>query len=302
MQYAAKLTNPDGEPTAHITIAFANAVKRKLLGCDDIWCWDSRDPRDKNDSKQKTLDDRAEIRRTNLDEIKRLTEELDKFRNLGKKISKQEMAKIDPTYETSLKNKEDQLAILKARNPEAQHFSNMIRDVQFLLTKLGIRMAIAPVGCDAEKLAAQLCREDMADGVLTTDTDSLAYGAPKQVKKIQGKPGKYDVYTLESCLKQHDITYKQFVEVATVLGCDFCTKTPGVGSATVIQKVKSGKIVFTDEQIEAQKRLMDHTAVKYEYFEPKCTNESLNELANWLVKKQGFNSERVAKTLKPFYV
>lgn len=302
MQHAAKLVNPAGESTLYLTVALANAVKRKALGCDDIWCWDSRDPRKADDPKQKTLADRAAIRRTNQEEMKRLSEKIEKHKILAKKVSREQLLKIDPTFDITLKADEDQLETLKSRNPESQHFSSMVRNVQFLLTKLGIRMAIAPIGCDAEKLGAQLCREGVCDGVLTTDTDALAYGAQKQIKKIAGKTGKYDLYVLADCLKQHDITYQQLVEISTVLGCDFCEKTSGIGPGTVVKKIKSHSVEYTAEQKAAQANFMDHRSVVYEYIEPTCTNESLDELKAWLIKIQGFRADRVEKTLNPFYV
>lgn len=306
MQHAAKLTNPAGEPTTHLTIALSNVVKRKMLGGDDVWCWDSRDPRKAEDTKQAVLADRALIRKTNQDEIKKLEQDITKLKDLASKVDRKRLLQIDATYDISLKTKEEQLSMLRARNPEAQHFSKMIRDVQFILTKLGVRYVIAPVGCDAEKLAAQLCLEDITDAVLTKDTDAIAYGAPKQYKKISsakaGKSGQYDMIVLDDCLKQHNISYHELVEISTALGCDFAPKTPGVGPATVVKRIKEKKIEFTPEQLAAQAKFEDRELVKYEYVENECTNESLDELYEWLVKVQGFRSDRIEKMLKPFYV
>lgn len=301
MQHAAKLTNPAGEPTTHLTVALSNAVKRKALGADDIWCWDSRDPRKSDDPKQKTLADRAAIRKTNQEEIKKLDTEITKLKDLATKVDRKRLLQIDPTYDGSLKTKEAMLNVLKARNPGAQHFSNMVRDVQFILTKLGVRMAFAPVGCDGEKLAAQLCLENICDGVITKDTDAIAYGAPKQYKKVKGKPGIYDVIIAADCLKQHKITYHQLVEVCTVLGCDDADKTPGVGPATAVKRVREGSLTFTAEQKAAQIKFEDRTPVRYEYIENTCTNATLDELSEWLIKMQGFKTDRVEKALKPFY-
>ena len=301
MQHVSRLTNPAGEPTMHLNIALANAAKRKALGANDIWCWDSRDPRHADDLKQATLADRAAIRKSNMEEIKKLEEEVDKLKYTEEKLGREELLKSYPTFDTVLSSKVDQIEMLRARNPDAQHFSSMIRDVQFILTKLGVRMAFAPVGIDSEHLAAQLCRENLCAGVITTDTDAIVYGATKILKKVPKETGKYDLIELADCLEKHDLTYSQLVEVASVLGCDFCDKTPGVGAATVIKKIKDKKIQFTDKQKAAQDKFLDHTSVKYDYVEPKCTNETLDELCTWLIKVQGFNSERVKKVLKPFY-
>ena len=124
----------------------------------------------------------------------------------------------------------------------------------------------------------------------------------KQIKKIAGKTGKYDVYTRSDLLKRYDLTPLQLAQVATVMGCDFCEKTAGVGAKTVIKRVKEGAIKYTDEQIAAQKKFMDHTPVKYTYIDSTCTNDSLDELTTWLVTVQGFALAGVEKKLKPFRV
>jgi 5'-3' exonuclease len=301
MQYAAKLTNPKGEPTLHLNILLANAVARKTAGCEDVWCFDSRDPRAKDDAKNKCLLTREEIRKKNIAEMKRQADEIDKLEQLAKTVKRVELIALDPTFDITLQSKREELAMMRARNPDKHHFSTMIRDGLFILEKLGIQYALAPVGCDAEKLAAQLCREGVVDGVITVDTDSTVYGNKKQIKKIAGKTGKYDVYVLADILQKYEITEQQLAEVASVLGCDFCEKTPGVGAGTVVKKVKAGSITYTDEQKAAQKKFLDHTPVKYDYYDPKCTKKGLDELRDWLVKVQGFNQDRVEKMLKNLY-
>jgi len=300
MQYAAKLTNPKGEPTLHLTVALANACSRKASGCNDVWCFDSRDPRAKGDSKERTLITRDDIRKKNQTEIKTLERDISRLETLSKTVKRAELLALDPAFDSTLQSQREELAMMRARNPDKYHFSNMIRDVLYILTKLGIQHALAPPGCDAEKLAAQLAREGIVDGVITVDTDSTFYGCPKQIKKIAGKSGKYDVYVLADILKRYDITYQQYVEIASVLGCDFCEGVKGVGAKTVIRKVKSGEIKYTDEQIAAQKRFLDHTAVRYDYIDPVCTNASLDDLRKWLIEVQGFGADGVDKKLKAF--
>lgn len=301
MQHAAKLTNPQGEPTLHLRTVFSNATKRKSLGGRDVWCFDSRDPRDVNDPKTKTLEARAQIRRTNLDEIAALATEIERLESMAAKTSKEKLAKIDPTFDITLVAKRDQLEMLKARNPEAQHFSSRIRDVQFILSKLGVAMVIAPPGCDAEKLATHLQRDGVVKGVISTDTDCIAYGSRTMLKKISGKSGRYDVYTLKACMKQHSLTYRQLVQVCVALGCDFADKVEGVGPKTVVNKVKQKLITWTPEQRAAIKKFMNRESVEYETIESECTDESLDELTEWLVTTQGFKRETVEKTLQPFY-
>lgn len=301
MQYAARLTNPRGEPTLHLTVALANACNRKAQGCEDVWCFDSRDPRARGDAKEKTLLTRAEIRARNVAEILRQEQEIARLEALAAKTPRAALIALDPTFDISLRVKRDELEIMRARNPDKHHFNNMIRDVLFMLERLGIQYALAPPGCDAEQLAAQLSREGVVDGVITVDTDALPYGNKKQIKKIAGRSGRYDVYSLADILQRYDITEQQLAEVASVLGCDFCAKTEGVGAKTVIRRVKEGEIEYTAEQRVAQRKFLDRRAVRYEFHDPKCTREGLRELRAWLIDVQGFKADGVDKKLAPFY-
>lgn len=294
MQHSAKLTNKEGESTLYISIVLANLVKRKSIKADDIWCWDSRDPKSANDTKAKTWDQRHQIRDQNFAKISQLETEISKLKSLENEPN---IRKIDPTYDDTLRKKIEEREKLAARNPTAQHFNKMVEDCIFILTKLGVRMAIAAPGYDAESVAAQLCKDDIVDGVLSADTDVLAYGGTRLVKKIAGVTGKYHEYVLEDCLKEHNLTQKELIQVATVLGCDFCDKTPGIGPGTVIKKFRS--IEYTDEQKAAQQRFT--TKPVYKYIEPKSSKESISELTEWLVVKQGFKRDRIDKMLSVFF-
>jgi hypothetical protein len=301
MQAGTKLLNSQGEPVLHILVCLANACARKVRGHADIWCFDSRDPRPAGDEKEKHLLARAEIRKRNLEEMRHLVDEITAMRALARRVDRSALLKADPAFEIALRAKYDKLAIMRARHPDGQRFNGMVRDVLFILVKLGIRHAVAPAGCDAEKLAAQLEREGLVKGVISSDTDCTVYGCGKQIKKVPGKAGRYDVYVRADILKGYALTERQLAEVATALGCDFSPKTAGVGAKTVVKKVKAGLIKFTPEQIAAQNKFLDRTPVQYEFISPLCTAEGLDELLEWLVKVQGFSADSMRRVLAPLY-
>lgn len=293
------LTNPKGEPTMHIVVCINNIVRRKIGKCDDIWCLDSRDPRETKDPKQRVIAERVSTRIANLEEIKKAQAELDTYAAYEAKTPKARLLAVDPNFYKHLEEKRERIRILKARNPDARQFTRIVEDVIFILTKLGVRMTIAPVGIDAEHLAAQINREGRVDCVMSTDTDTMAYGAICQLKKIPKKTGKYSMYTLAHCLAQHALTYEQFVQVCTTLGTDFNVKTKGIGPKTVIQAVKNKTITFTDEQKAAQAKFADRTPIIYTVTSTDCTKSSIEELKEWLVTEQGFSKDRTDKLLEP---
>lgn len=282
MQYAANLTNSRGESTLYIKITLANALKRLNKG--DIWVWDSG--HDLNSIKSKALRQRTDLKNVANDEIGKLRTEIEE-------ISHTDFSALGLSSEELVKQKNAELNILLSRNPDGNLFRRMCRDIHFILSSLGVTMVTAPRNSDAEQVCAQLCREGLVQGVISTDTDTIIYGAPKLYKKVPGKP-EYAVYDYDDCLKQHDLTPKQLVDVALAMGCDFCEKTPRIGEKTVIQKVKSGSINFTQEQELARERFAPKD-LKYTVEKNTINNKSVEDLKKWLVDEHDFNALVVEK-------
>jgi hypothetical protein len=297
LQHTAQLTDPEGNPTLHIVSTLKIALKLLKLGIKTVWCFDSRDPRNMDDPKMTTIEKRRAIRERNLEEIRKLETEIEEFQNLAQRFSHEQLLKLDATYDVTFQEKKDKLEILRSRNPETQQFSQFVQDVEFMLTKLGLSYAVAPVGIDAEQLGAQLCIEKQVDGVMTSDPDALVYGAPFIVKKVPKQTDKYDIYNRKDCLKQYDITSRQFAEIAVALGCDFAPKVPGVGKSTVVRRVKNGEIEFNDEQKRAIKLFLKKSKPG-EIKTNTRTADSINELIDWLVVKKGFKKDRLVKSME----
>jgi 5'-3' exonuclease len=305
MQFTAKLTNPAGEPTAHINICLMNVLKRIIQGGDDVWVFDSRDPRKADDPKKYILEKRADQRDHQAELNKALKDEITKLEELAAKTSKEQILALYPKFDEALAEKKLKLEKEECRTGTCNYFAPMVRDIQFILDCLGVEYIIAPSGVDSEQVCAHLCAKGRVDGVITTDTDTLVYGAKKILKKQRGKPGtkpkpgQYDVYVLDDCLKQYNLTRQQLAEIATILGCDFAPKTDKVGAGTVIAKYRKG-IDLTDEQKKAVDVFMrDISNLEMQKFQPECSLESISKLQDWLVNQQGFKLDRVIKLLDP---
>jgi 5'-3' exonuclease len=305
MQFTAKLTNPVGEPTTHINICLMNVLKRIIQGGDDVWVFDSRDPRKPDDPKKYILEKRADIREHQAQRNVELKVEIDKLEMLAAKTPKEQIIALYPKFDEELQEKKLKLEKEECQTGVCSYFAPMVRDIQFILDCLGVEYMIAPSGVDSEQVCAYLCTKGRVDGVITTDTDTLVYGATKILKKQRGKPGvkakpgQYDVYNLADCLKQYNLTRRQLAEVATILGCDFAPKTEKVGAGTVIAKYRKG-IELTDDQKKAVEVFMrDIPEAEIQSFKPDCSLESISKLQDWLVNQQGFKSDRVIKLLDP---
>lgn len=299
VQHQSGLTNAKGEPTQHIKACFNNIVKAKSVGLEQIWVFDARKARIE---KKEVLDDRKDVKQGNMNEIAKLDAELIALRDLMKRMTVDDLKSIDPNFETTLATKQANLEKLKSRNPEFKHICKFRSDIKFMLDKLGIPWCTAPDEIDAEQYGAWLCEMKLANGVLTTDPDALMFGAPFIIKKIPKQTGKYEKWDLQECLDEHKLTRNQFIEVGVALKCDFAPKVAGVGPKTVVKKVQSGTIAWTDAQKRAieifkQQPMKDHIPV---FTTNKCTTESLQELKNWLVKEQQFGEAGVDKQLAEF--
>lgn len=293
-----KLTNPAGESTQHITSCLFNMLTCLANNIDSIWNWDAKEA---NVDKKAENERRAELQTQHRQEIKEMESELIELEETisGMKIEK--VKQVAPDILEKIKAKRELLHRKKISHPESSHISRFYRDVKFMIDQLGIKSSIAPTGVEAEQQCAYLCNLGMADAVMSTDPDTLLCGAPVLYKKISGKTGKYNKYTLENCLKQHKLSMTQFIEVGVALGTDFAPKVAGVGVATVIKKLKDDLIDFDEEQEYAIKRFKTKLTYKPVITQTKMTKTSLDTLKKWLIKEQGFNEETWTKRFEFLY-
>lgn len=292
------LTNKFGETTQHITTCLANMLNCLKNDITAIWVWDSKE---KNPDKKETNEERQRIREKHLAEIKYEENEIDEMESAIKNLTKKQIAELSPNYIEKLEQRKSILEIKKKRNPESSDISRYFSDIKFIIDCLGIQTITMPKGVEAEQGCAYLNKINIADGTLSTDPDSLLYGGKVLYKKIPGQSGKYHKYTLSSCLKQHDLTMKQFIQVGITLGTDFAPKVKGIAAGTVIKKLKDDYIDFTDEQNDALNLFQKKLTFEPEIKQTKRTTKSLNKLKEWLVNEQGFSAENVEKKLAFLY-
>ena len=105
-----------------------------------------------------------------------------------------------------------------------------------LFTILNIPFYDAPL--EAETMCSDLCKRGLVDGVLSEDTDVLAYASPIFLTKIDT--------TLDTCirikydeiLEKLDITQDQFLDLCIMFGCDYNKNIPKVGIETSFKYIK----------------------------------------------------------------
>jgi 5'-3' exonuclease len=292
------LTNSAGESTQHINIILCNTIKIITSGSKSItWVFDTRASslKDEEQEKRKAGKEKAG------EEQKKIEDEIAKTKEQVKGLSDNDIKEVFGDYESHMSNLVDKFERLKTRTFKGIG-QKMVDDIKFMLNCLGIQYINSPIGIEGEQIAGKLCQANLADIVITNDTDAPLFGCTNILKKIPKLSGKYDLYNLDNILSQHDITMNQLIKVGVTLGCDNAPKVPRVGPKTVINKVKSGKIEFTERQCQA----IEYFGMKVdipvsENPKTRCTAESLDELKKWLVDEQSFKLERMTTTLKPLY-
>ena len=101
---------------------------------------------------------------------------------------------------------------------------------------------------DAEELCCALCREGTVDFVYSTDSDTLVWGTPILLQKIDRKRKIFDlenyknspvckIYHYDRTLEALNLTHEQFVDLCIMLKCDFNKRIPGVGKVTCIKLI-----------------------------------------------------------------
>lgn len=294
----AGLTNKIGESTQHINIVLCNTIKILLSNPKSLtWVFDTRASDLKQDEQDKRKDSKAKAQ----SEQDNVEKEISQIKDQVADMELDDIKEIFGDYDKHMEELTNKFERLKTRTFKGIG-GRMVDDIKFLLDCFGIPYINAPNGIEGEQLAGKMCKMGLADIVITNDTDAPLFGCTAILKKIPKKSGKYDLYCLDDILKQKDITMDQLIEVGICLKCDFADKVVSVGPKTVIKKVKSGTIKYSDEQ---------KTAI--EYFKKDCaipdpdnkgstmTKKSLDTLKKWLTEEQSFATDRMEKALKPLY-
>ena len=117
---------------------------------------------------------------------------------------------------------------------------NMVKDIKFILNQYNISWIDAPKNFEAEHVAACLTQNNIADVVLTSDSDTLLFGA-KQIIKISKIKSKkiYLLYSFKNISNKYKIDLNDLIKIGLCLGTDFNKKgVKGIGIKTVLKKYK----------------------------------------------------------------
>ena len=116
----------------------------------------------------------------------------------------------------------------------------MRQELIFELHSLSIQFMVAPYEADAQ--LAFLSHTCMIDAVLTEDGDSMTYGCPRVIFKLDHL-GNCDEVLHEDLGRNEGLSFRSwthdmFVYMCILAGCDYCPKVKGLGIAKAHKIVK----------------------------------------------------------------
>jgi flap endonuclease-1 len=150
--------------------------------------------------------------------------------------------------------------------------SEHINQCKQLFDLFGVNYIHAP--CEAESLLAVLCKKNIIDCCITEDMDILANGCQVFLKNFSSDKNIIDEYCLEGILINLEITYKQFVDLCILCGCDYTSKIYGIGHVNAYKLIKKyNNIEGILENIENMPKYkvpedFDYKAARRLFFEP----------------------------------
>jgi len=198
----------------------------------------------------------------------------------------------------------------------------MIDDSKHLLNLLGIPFVQAP--SEAEAQAAHIAAKGDVWAASSKDYDSLLFGTPRLLRflTITGKeylpskgtsrPLKPELIILQEFLEKHNITRKQLIDLAILVGTDFNQGIKGIGPKTALKLIKTHtKLENMPDKIKT-KLPTNYQRVRKVFLEPDVSenyNISYGELQeeeiyHFLCEERDFSRKRIqtaVERMKKFY-
>ncbi|KAL7680495.1 Flap endonuclease 1 [Plasmopara halstedii] len=281
------LTNADGEVTSHLQGMFSRTIRMMENGLKPVYVFDGKPPVMKSGELAKRSDRRQEAQKA-LEEAteKGIAEDIDRFNK--------RLVRATP-----------------------QHNADCVE----LLSLMGVPHIIAP--CEAEASCAELAKGGHVYAAGTEDMDALTFGVPVLYRRLTVSPAKKIPILeirLERALQELGLTYEQFVDLCILCGCDYCDSIRGVGPKKAYAGIKEHKnienyiehlrthkskgVIIPDEwlgenpiyknarEMFIQPEVVDTKKAKIKWSDPQET-----ELLDFLVKKHGFQKDRVLSAI-----
>lgn len=289
-QFITIIRGQDGRPlmdrrgriTSHLSGLFFRTINLLKLGIKPIFVYDGRPP----ELKKTTVEERSERRQ----EAQRLYEQ----------------------------------ALAEGRIEEAQKYAKqaatlnefIVESSKELLSLMGIPVVQAPSEGEAQAAYMAMRGDVYASG--SQDFDSLLFGSPKLVRNLSivGRrklPGRKEyvevepeLVHLDKLLQGLEITREQLVDIAILVGTDYCEGVKGVGPKTALKLVKMYGSAEKALKVLGKTLEVDPVEIRRIFLNPEVTEDYKIEwgkidhdgIKKMLCDEYDFSEERVGKALR----
>jgi 5'-3' exonuclease len=233
--------------------AFINLIstlRRNNVHC--IFVYDGKSPPEKDDEKAKRRNEKEKLQ----ENVYKLNDALDNYHRTGvvenilqnlyknrkKTISSHKRLLVEEEIdmrwiETKIEQKNKQLININATDFDC---------TKKLFDILGVPYCTAPA--EAEKLCSKLCIDGLVDGVMSDDTDVIAYGTPVFLTKIDTFGDTCIRISGESLLSELKLDRSELLDFCIMCGTDYNNNIYKVGVHTSYKHILSYKTIENMEQ------------------------------------------------------
>lgn len=110
------------------------------------------------------------------------------------------------------------------------------QNIKDLLTYLGLPWIQSEY--EAEKTCSWLCNHDYVRGVVTADSDVLAYGVKLWVSDVKAYSDECKIIRYEDVLSSSGLTNTEFTDFCIMCGTDYNSNIPGIGPAKAYRLIQ----------------------------------------------------------------
>ena len=146
---------------------------------------------------------------------------------------------------------------------------------------------------EAEKMCSKLCIDKEVDAVLSEDTDTLAYGTPFFLSKIDISNSTCVRVDYNSLLEKLELSREQFLDFCILCGTDYNNNIQGVGSVSSFKLIKScGSLEEIEMNTQYDTSILNYKRVRelftvfnpndIKYDIPYCGEPDFDVLKNFL--------------------
>jgi len=231
--------------------------------------YDTSAPKEKDDERAR----RREVKEKSKDRLFVIEDALEEYNNTGEIsqtiIDFQKKRKIPQSLLGGLNLPAIEYAIKKMKK---QHYE--VKPEDFALTKelfkiLDIPYLLSPA--EGETLCSDLCVQGKVDAVLSEDTDSLAYGTPVFLTKIDTKNGTCVRIRHERLLELMELTQDQFLDFAIMCGTDYNKNIPRIGPVKAYTLIKKYGSIEAIEKTGIDVSILNHKVTRQLFKNyPRC--------------------------------